>query len=64
MSEYAISAEEINQWLDSQSDFSLEMRVFSHLLSLDFHAEHGGTYSDPVTDKPRQFDIRCSFRDK
>ncbi|MEL7078908.1 MAG: hypothetical protein AAGM46_23665 [Cyanobacteria bacterium J06582_2] len=42
----------------------MEMRVFSHLLSLDFHAEHGGTYSDPVTDKPRQFDIRCSFRDK
>ena len=61
MNENAINAEEIEQYLDSQSDFTLEMRVFSHLLSLGFYAEHGGTYSDPVTDKPRQFDIRCKI---
>ncbi|MEM8676347.1 MAG: hypothetical protein AAGF83_21150 [Cyanobacteria bacterium P01_G01_bin.67] len=64
MSENAINADEIKQWLDSQSDFSLELKVFSHLLSLDFYAEHGGTYSDPVTNKPRQFDVRCRLKSK
>jgi hypothetical protein len=24
--------------------------------------QHGGTYRDPITQKPRQFDYRCSLR--
>jgi hypothetical protein len=63
MNQDPITSEDIKDWLDSQSDFSLEMRVLSQLKRLDFYAEHGGTYSDPVTGKPRQFDIRCLKRD-
>jgi len=57
--EYNISSEEIMEWLDNQSDFSLEMKTVSHLISKDFKVEHGGTYSDPISNRPRQFDIRC-----
>lgn len=57
-----IGPSEITKWLDSQSDFTLEMKVFSHTSTLGFEVEHGGTYSDPVTDKPRQYDIRCTVR--
>ncbi len=62
MEEKAISENEIKQFLDSQSDFSLEMKVFSYLTEIGFQAEHGGTYTDPVTEKPRQFDIRSTRR--
>jgi len=57
-----IGPSEITEWLDNQSDFTLEMKVFSHTNTLGFEVEHGGTYSDPVTEKPRQFDIRCIVR--
>lgn len=57
-----ITAKEIIEWDDAQSSFSLEMRSFQHLISNGYEAEHGGTYSDPVTGKPRQFDIRCKMR--
>lgn len=59
-SERIVTADTIKDYLDSKSDFSLEMKVLSHVNSLDFDTEHGGTYSDPVTDKSRQFDVRCS----
>ena len=57
-----ITGDDITQWLDGRSDFSLEMQMLSHLNKLGLEAEHGGTYSDPVTNKPRQFDIRCHAR--
>ncbi|MCB1099885.1 MAG: hypothetical protein KDN22_30235 [Verrucomicrobiae bacterium] len=59
-----IDKDDIASWLDSQSDFALEMKVFSLTTSLGFEAEHGGTYSDPVTDRPRQFDIRSVGRNE
>jgi hypothetical protein len=62
MSENEIGPDQIIEWLDSQSDFTLEMQVFSHTQSLGFHAEHGGTYEDPVTKRPRQFDVRAIAR--
>ena len=64
MKDKKIGPEDIAEWLDKQSGFTLEMKVFSHTSSLGLEAEHGGTYSDPITDKPRQFDIRCTRRDK
>lgn len=60
MSESEIGANEIVEWLDKQSDFSLEMQVFSHTHKEGFQTvENGGTYEDPVTYLPRQFDIRA-----
>ncbi len=62
MSKEEIGPAEITEWLDNQSSFSLELKVCSHASTSGFEVEHGGTYSDPVTDKPRQFDIRCIMR--
>ena len=44
-------------------DFGHEMRV-RNLLAVTpaIIFEHGGTYTDEVTGKPRQFDFRCSLR--
>ncbi len=64
MNQKEIGPKEIVEWLDNQSGFTLEMKVLSYALSLGLESEHGGTYSDPVTDKPRQFDIRCTARNK
>lgn len=62
MNEDNISPDDIREYLDSQSDFSLEMKSFKYLIDLGYEAEHGGTYYDPVTGTPRQFDIRCTAR--
>jgi len=60
MSEQKIGPDEIIKFLDDQSDFTLEMKVFSHTKSQRFQkVEHGGTYEDPATQLPRQFDIRA-----
>ena len=46
-------------YLNTTSDFGFEIKVVKVLASLGFKLQHGGTYVDPVTDKPRQFDIRA-----
>lgn len=53
-----ITSNEIQEFLDSQSDFSLEMKALSYLKNLGFYTEHGGTYTDPIKKINRQFDIR------
>ncbi len=53
-----IDAEAIAQYLDTQSDFDLELFVYHSLVEHGIRATHGGTYVDPVTRKYRQFDIR------
>lgn len=56
-----ITPSQMAEYLDKKSDFSLEMRVFSFLKTRCRDIAHGGTYKDPVTKKPRQFDLRCVF---
>jgi hypothetical protein len=53
-----IGAADIEEYLRDHDDFSLELELFQHALQLGIAAEHGGTYVDPVTGKPRQFDLR------
>jgi hypothetical protein len=48
------------EFLESYSDFSFEIQVLNALVANGFVCEHGGTYDDPVTRKPRQFDIRAT----
>ena len=48
------------EFLKTNSDFGFEVSVCKNLHSLGFHVEHGGTYTDPVTNKLRQFDIRAN----
>lgn len=54
-----ISVEHLTRFLDDHSDFSFEIRVLNELVGLGFTCEHGGSYEDPVTKKPREFDIRA-----
>ena len=58
-----IDAADIRKAISDADDFGHEMRVRNLLEvtpAIDF--EHGGTYKDPVTGKPRQFDFRCALR--
>lgn len=55
-----ISPADIRDVVMREDDFGHEMRVGSVLRSFpSVIIEHGGTYTDPVTRKPRQFDYRC-----
>jgi hypothetical protein len=48
--------------IEKEDDFGHEMRVGGALRNHIANVEHGGTYLDPLTQKPRQFDYRCSLR--
>ncbi len=49
---------DISTYVAGQSDFAFECDVVRLLSDLGIPTEHGGTYDDPVTNKPRQFDVR------
>lgn len=68
----SIKPEDIKGVIEDDDDFGHEMRVGHVLDHLAYEAtknvfngtdleppEHGGTYTDAVTGKPRQFDYRC-----
>lgn len=57
--EQPITSAAIREYLESQDDFALEMRICSLVSSLGYESSHGGTYEDPVTKKPRQYDVRA-----
>lgn len=54
-----ISPADLLQFVESQSDFAFELRTLEWLNANGFICEHGGSYNDPATGKPRQFDIRA-----
>ena len=54
-----ITANNMSEYLKT-SDFQLELDVF-HSLARYIQPSHGGTYTDPVTKKDRQYDIRAEF---
>lgn len=54
-----ISATDLSEYLNSHSDFSFELSVLKMLRESNIECEHGGHYQDPVTNKPREFDIRA-----
>jgi hypothetical protein len=58
----AISTSDIQKIVNTEDDFGHEMRVGATIKAIpSFSVEHGGTYIDRVTGKPRQFDYRCSL---
>ena len=66
----AILPAEIRTVVAAEDDFGHELRVGGVLRAADdiarkfrwrCNVEHGGTYTDPATGKPRQFDYRCSI---
>jgi hypothetical protein len=58
----AIAASDVQQIVATEDDFGHEMRVGATIKAIQsFSVEHGGTYTDRVTSKARQFDYRCSL---
>src|SRR5436309_4490445 len=58
-----IDPADIRKAISGADDFGHEMRVRNLLeVTPAINFEHGGTYKDEVTGKPRQFDFRCSLR--
>ena len=57
-----ITATEIHKIVEDADDFGFEMRVGASMHAVaGLDVRHGGTYTDAVTEKPRQFDYRCSL---
>ena len=58
-----ISAADIKSIVLKEDDFGHEMRVGKVIRDIpNISVQHGGTYVDAVTGKPRQFDFRCSLQ--
>lgn len=55
-----ITCADIEEFLTTQDDFSLELQIYEAARSFELQASHGGTYEDPVTKKPRQYDVRVT----
>lgn len=58
-----IGEDDLIEYLDTQSDFAFELRVLNTLIEHGFSCEHSGTYDDPVTKIPREFNIRANKKD-
>jgi hypothetical protein len=54
-----IGRTELVEYLDTSSDFAFELRCLELLSNQGFSCKHGGSYTDAVTKKSRQFDIRA-----
>ena len=58
-----ISSSDIKDIVLKEDDFGHEMRVGKVIRDIpNISVQHGGTYVDAVTGKPRQFDFRCSLQ--
>jgi hypothetical protein len=57
----AITASDISEYLASTDDFAFERWAYRLAKGLGFQAQHAALYVDPVTGKPRQFDVRATM---
>ncbi len=55
-----ITADEMAKYLET-SDFQLELDAFNSLVLRGTRPSHGGIYTDPITGKDRQYDIRATI---
>jgi hypothetical protein len=51
---------DIAEYLETADDFAFEREVYDVAHKLGFEAEHAALYSDPVTRKQRELDVRAS----
>jgi hypothetical protein len=58
--ESKISAEALRSMVEAEDDFGHELRV-GKILKQGQRFKHAGTYKDPFTGKPRQFDFRVQL---
>ena len=54
-----ITDRDIEEYLQTRSDFDLELFIYRTLQDNGCLATHGGTYIDPIAQKARQYDLRA-----
>lgn len=54
-----ITDQDIEEYLQTRSDFELELFVYRTVRESGCEATHGGTYIDPLSGKARQYDVRA-----
>lgn len=59
LSDEPITQDDVKEFIQAKSDFAFELRVLEKLTRMGFACEHSGTYTDPNTQKTREFDIRA-----
>ena len=57
LSEEPITAEDLSEYIKSYSDFAFEIKVCNVLKAEGYQCQHSGTYTDPVAQRIREFDI-------
>ena len=62
LSQDSITQEDIDEFINRDDDFRLEMEVLRRCHELQYETIHAGSYEDPITKKIRQFDIRTFYR--
>lgn len=60
LNDVKIGKEILNKYLESNSDFSFELKILNLLKEKGINCTHGGHYTDPITGKSREFDIRAT----
>jgi hypothetical protein len=60
LTDKTITKSDLEDFIKTQDDFALELYVYSLARDRGFTATHAGSYSDPITGKTRQFDVRAS----
>lgn len=59
----SVQSSDIRKIVASKDDFGHEVRVGAAIRNVPaINWQHGGTYTDPISGKPRQFDYRCCLR--
>ena len=54
-----VTVTDLDEYLSNLSDFAFEVSALNALTGMGFQCEHGGSYVDPFTQKPREFDLRA-----
>jgi len=54
-----VTIDNLREYAEQYSDYSFELFVLKMLRDVGIKCEHGGVYTDPITNKTRQFDIRA-----
>ena len=58
-SDKPITKADLEEFIKTQDDFALELYAYSLARNLGFTTTHAGSYTDRVTGKTRQFDVRA-----
>lgn len=61
LSSNEITQKDLEAYIESQDDFRFELSVYQKCKSIGHKCSHGGTYTDPITNKTRQYDIRMEI---